>query len=151
MRRVVVQPDAFQDIHLAPMGRFDVQAGTASVFGRGDTKRRWIGTEDAAALVAAVTLEADPPDTVTIGGPEAISRNEAVAIAETLTGNDQDSILEFSRPSRSAVRQAVQKPRKISPVDVAPPPPSPVPCDSPLCVRLPAEGIPPTFCRPPPL
>jgi uncharacterized protein YbjT (DUF2867 family) len=86
MRRVVVQPDAFQDIHLAPMGRFDVQAGTASVFGRGDTERRWIATEDVAALVAAVALEADPPDTIAIGGPEAISRNEAVAIAETLTG-----------------------------------------------------------------
>ena len=86
MRRVVVRPDAFQDIHLAPMGRFDVQAGKAAVFGHGDTKRRWVATEDVAALVAAVTLEADPPDTVTIGGPEAISRNEAVAIAERATG-----------------------------------------------------------------
>lgn len=86
MRRVVVRPDAFQDIHLAPMGRFDVRAGKASVFGHGDTKRRWVATEDVAALVAAVTLETDPPDTVTIGGPEAISRNEAVAIAERVTG-----------------------------------------------------------------
>lgn len=86
MRRVVVQPDAFQDIHLAPMGRFDVQAGKAAVFGHGDTKRRWVATEDVAALVAAVSLEADPPDTVAVGGPEAISRNEAVEIAEILTG-----------------------------------------------------------------
>ncbi len=86
MRRVVVQPDAFQDIHLAPMGRFDVRAGKAAVFGQGETKRRWVATQDVASLVAEVTLEADPPDTVAVGGPEAISRNEAIEIAETLTG-----------------------------------------------------------------
>ena len=86
MRRVVVQPDAFQDIHLAPLGRFDVRAGKAAVFGQGETKRRWVATQDVASLVAEVTLEADPPDTVAVGGPEAISRNEAIEIAETLTG-----------------------------------------------------------------
>ncbi len=86
MRRVVVQPDAFQDIHLAPLGRFDVRAGKAAVFGQGETKRRWVATQDVASLVAEVTLEADPPDTVAVGGPEALSRNEAIEIAETLTG-----------------------------------------------------------------
>jgi len=56
------------------------------VFGKGDTKRRWVATDDVAALVAAVVVEADPPDIVTFGGPEAISRNEAIAIAEQATG-----------------------------------------------------------------
>ncbi len=82
MRRVVVRPDAFQEIHLAPIGRFDIHAGKVAVFGKGDTKRRWVATEDVAALVAAVVVEDDPPDIVTFGGPEAISRNEAIAIAE---------------------------------------------------------------------
>jgi uncharacterized protein YbjT (DUF2867 family) len=86
MRRVVVRPDAFQEIHLAPIGRFDVQAGKASVFGKGDTKRRWVATEDVAELIAAVVAEDDPPDIVTFGGPEAISRNEAITIAEQATG-----------------------------------------------------------------
>src|SRR5690349_16578988 len=86
MRRVVVRPDAFQEIHLAPIGRFDVRAGRAAVFGTGETPRRWVATEDVAALVAAVTVEADPPDVVTFGGPEAISRNEAIAIAERAAG-----------------------------------------------------------------
>ena len=85
-RRVVVRPDAFQEIHLAPMGRFDIHAGKVAVFGKGDTKRRWVATEDVAALVAAVAVEDDPPDIVTFGGPEAISRNEAIAIAEQATG-----------------------------------------------------------------
>jgi uncharacterized protein YbjT (DUF2867 family) len=86
MRRVVVRPDAFQEIHLAPIGRFDIRAGKVSVFGKGDTKRRWVATEDVAALVAAVGVEVDPADIVTFGGPEAISRNQAIAIAQQATG-----------------------------------------------------------------
>ena len=42
---------------------------------------RWVSTDDAAALVAAVAVEPDPPAMVEFGGPEAISRNEAIAIA----------------------------------------------------------------------
>ena len=45
-----------------------------------------MSTDDVAALVSAVALEPDPPAEVTFGGPEAISRNEAIAIAERLTG-----------------------------------------------------------------
>jgi len=86
MRRVVVRPDAFQEVHLAPLGRFDIHAGKVAVFGRGETRRRWVATEDVAALVAAVVVEVDPPHLVTFGGPEAISRNEAIAIAERATG-----------------------------------------------------------------
>jgi len=86
MRTVVVRPDAFQEIHLSPIGRFDIAGGKVAVFGKGDTKRRWVATEDVAALVAAVSVEADPPALVTFGGPEAISRNEAIAIAEQATG-----------------------------------------------------------------
>jgi uncharacterized protein YbjT (DUF2867 family) len=100
MRRVVVRPDAFQEIHLAPIGRFDVQAGRAAVFGTGDTPRRWVATEDVAALVAAVTLEVDPPDIVTFGGPEAISRNEAITIAEQATGRQ----FKVQRMPRAAAR-----------------------------------------------
>ena len=74
-----------------------------------------------------------------------------VPVADTLTGNDQESVFDLSRPSRAAVRHALQRPQELSLVVVEPPPPAPVPCDSPLCVRLPADGIPPTFCRPPPL
>lgn len=86
LRRVVVRPDAFQEVHLAPLGRFDIRSGRVAVFGKGDTERRWVATEDVAALVAAVATEADPPDIVTFGGPEAISRNEAIRIAEQASG-----------------------------------------------------------------
>jgi len=45
-----------------------------------------VSTDDVAALVAAVALEPNPPPLVEFGRPEAISRNEAVGIAERLTG-----------------------------------------------------------------
>lgn len=86
MRVVVVRPDAFQEIHLAAIGRFDIHAGKVAVFGKGETKRRWVATEDVAALAAAVAMEDDPPEIVTFGGSEAISRNEAIAVAEQATG-----------------------------------------------------------------
>lgn len=87
MRVVVVRPDAFQEIHLAPVGRFDVAGRKVSVVGKGDTKRRWIATEDVATLVAALSVEEDPPGVVEVGGSEALTRNEAVAVAERVTGD----------------------------------------------------------------
>ena len=86
MRRVVVRPDAFQEVHLGPLGRFDVAAGKVSVFGKGDLPHRWIATEDVAALVAALAVEPDPPAVVEVGGPESLSRNEAIGVAERATG-----------------------------------------------------------------
>ncbi len=111
MRRVVVRPDAFQEIHLAPAGRFDIRAGRAAVIGTGDTKRRWVATEDVAALVAAVTVEVDPPDIVTFGGPEAISRNEAITIAEQATGRR----FKVQRMPRAAARLGMRLLARPSP------------------------------------
>jgi uncharacterized protein YbjT (DUF2867 family) len=86
MRTVVVQSDAFQEVHLGPVARFDVAGGSIAIIGKGSTAHRWIATQDVAELVAALTLEPDPPGVVAVGGPEAISKNQAVAIAETVTG-----------------------------------------------------------------
>jgi uncharacterized protein YbjT (DUF2867 family) len=86
MRTVIVRSDAFQEIHLGPAARFDVAAGSIEIIGKGDTRQRWISTQDVADLLTAVSLEPDPPDVVTVGGPEAVSKNEAVAIAEKVTG-----------------------------------------------------------------
>ena len=86
MQTVILRPDAFQEIHLAPLGRFDMAGGKVTVFGRGESRTRWVSTEDVAALVAAVALEPEPPDLIEFGGPEALSRNEAIAVAERLLG-----------------------------------------------------------------
>jgi len=86
MRSVVVRPDAFQEVHLAPLGRFDMQHGKVAVFGKGDAPRRYVAIDDVAALVVAVAVEPDPPALVEFGGPEALSRNQAIELAEAATG-----------------------------------------------------------------
>jgi uncharacterized protein YbjT (DUF2867 family) len=86
MQTVVVRPDAFQEIHLGPLARFDMAAGKVAVIGAGDTKRRWVSTDDVADLIAIAAVEPDPPAVITFGGPESISKNEAIAVAERLTG-----------------------------------------------------------------
>jgi uncharacterized protein YbjT (DUF2867 family) len=104
MRTVIVRSDAFQEIHLAPIGRFDMATGKVSVIGHGDTPRRWIATDDVAALTAAVAVEPDPPAIITVGGPEAMTKNEAIALAEQLT-HRQMKVQRMPRPvARLAIR-----------------------------------------------
>jgi len=84
MQTVIVRPDAFQEVHFSPTSRFDMAAGKVSVIGRGNTRTRWVATEDVAALLCAVALEPDPPRLVEFGGPEPLSKNEACAMAGEL-------------------------------------------------------------------
>jgi uncharacterized protein YbjT (DUF2867 family) len=86
VRGVVVRPDAFQELHLGPVGRFDAAAGKIEILGRGDSRRRFVATDDVAALLAALATEPDPPALVGVGGPEPLSKNEAVAVVERLRG-----------------------------------------------------------------
>ena len=104
MRTVILRSDAFQEIHLAPLGRFDMAAGKVSVVGKGDTRRRWIATDDVAALTAAVAVEPDPPAILTFGGPEAMSKNEAIALAEQLTNRR----MKVQRMPRTVARLAIR-------------------------------------------
>jgi uncharacterized protein YbjT (DUF2867 family) len=104
MRTVVVRSDAFQEIHLAPIGRFDMAAGKASVIGHGDTPRRWIATDDVAALMATLAVEPDPPPVLTVGGPEAMTKNEVIALAEQLTHRP----MKVQRMPRPVARLAIR-------------------------------------------
>jgi uncharacterized protein YbjT (DUF2867 family) len=103
LRAVIVRPDAFQEVHLGPPGQFDPVNGTVGILGRGDTRRRYVAVDDVAALVAALAVEADPPAIVEVGGPEAISRNEAIAVAEREGGRT----LKRRRLPRAALRVAM--------------------------------------------
>lgn len=86
MRTVVLRPDGFQEIHLRPVGRFDLAARKVAVIGHGNTRRRLVGIDDVAALIAAVVAEPDPPGVIEFGGPELISRNQLIVAAEDLLG-----------------------------------------------------------------
>jgi uncharacterized protein YbjT (DUF2867 family) len=85
LQAVIARADAFQEVHLAPMARFDMAGGKAAIVGKGNTARRWVATEDVAALLCAAALESAPPSLIEFGGPEPLTKNEAVAIAQDLT------------------------------------------------------------------
>jgi len=86
MQVTIIRPDAFQELHLTATGGFDLRAGKVAVIGKGDTRTRWVSADDVAALVAAVAVEATPPPLIEFGGPESISRNETIGVAEQLVG-----------------------------------------------------------------
>ena len=86
LRAVIVRPDGFQELQLSPTARFDVARSTVAILGRGATKRRFVSREDVAALLVALVLDPDPPALVEVGGPDAISANETVELAERLVG-----------------------------------------------------------------
>ncbi|MDQ0692435.1 SDR family oxidoreductase [Arthrobacter sp. W4I7] len=85
MQTVIVRADAFQEVHLAPVARFDMATGKAAIIGKGNTRRRWVATEDVASLLCSVALETDPPALIEFGGPEPLTKNEAIAVAQDLT------------------------------------------------------------------
>ncbi|MDJ0315458.1 NAD(P)H-binding protein [Arthrobacter sp. H35-D1] len=104
MRTVIVRSDGFQEVILAPMARFDMAAGKAAVIGKGETKRRWVATEDVAALLAAVAIEPDPPLLIEVGGPESLTKNEALAIAAEFTHHR----MKVQRMPRTIARLAIR-------------------------------------------
>ncbi|HSD81872.1 MAG TPA: NmrA family NAD(P)-binding protein [Solirubrobacteraceae bacterium] len=86
LREVIVRPDAFQEVWLGPLAQFDWRRGRVIVLGRGDARARYVAVDDVAAAVAAVAVADDPASWVEFGGPEPVTRNEAVAIFEDATG-----------------------------------------------------------------
>ncbi len=86
MRRVIVRPDMFQEVWLAPLTGIDAAAGTALIYGRGQTQQRYVALDDVASLVAHLAVAEDPPDIVEFGGPEELTRMDVVAYFEQATG-----------------------------------------------------------------
>jgi uncharacterized protein YbjT (DUF2867 family) len=104
MRAVILRSDAFQESHLAPVGRFDIERRRVSIVGRGDNPRRWVAVGDVAALVIAVATEADPPAVLEFGGPQALTRRAAVLSAEGTLGEH----IRVQRLPRAAARLGVR-------------------------------------------
>jgi NADH dehydrogenase len=86
LQRVIVRPDMFQEIWLAPMTGIDPIAGKALIYGRGETPQRYVAIDDVADLVVHLALADDPPEVVEFGGPEALTRMEVVSRFEQATG-----------------------------------------------------------------
>jgi uncharacterized protein YbjT (DUF2867 family) len=86
MEVVLVRPDMFHEVWLAPASGIDAGRGKALVYGKGETAQRYVATDDVAALVAHLAVAERVPTVVELGGPEALTRNEVVAAFESATG-----------------------------------------------------------------
>jgi uncharacterized protein YbjT (DUF2867 family) len=84
---VILQPSFFMDIWFSPALGWDLKAGKAQIFGAGDAPISYIALGDVAAYAVAV-LEASGAKKLVIplGGPEAISPREALAVVEKVVG-----------------------------------------------------------------
>ncbi len=86
MHEVIVRPDMFQEVWLSPAVGFDWSHGKVTVYGRGESPHAYIGIDDVAEAMVRLALAEDPPHIVEMGGPEAVSPNEAVAAFERALG-----------------------------------------------------------------
>jgi uncharacterized protein YbjT (DUF2867 family) len=86
LREVIVRPDQFQDVWLSPIVQFDWPARKVVVFGRGEMPTRYVSTDDVAAAVVRLTVEPDPPRMIEFGGPDALTRKQAIELFERALG-----------------------------------------------------------------
>lgn len=79
----IIKPSFFMEAWLSPAIGFDFPNAKATIYGEGKNKISWIAIADVAAFtVAAVDNPAARNKTLEIGGPEALSPLEVVAIFE---------------------------------------------------------------------
>jgi uncharacterized protein YbjT (DUF2867 family) len=87
MTWTVLRPSYFMESWLSPALGFDVAAGRARIFGSGRQPISWVTRDDVAQFAAeAVDSEEARNATIEIGGPEALSPLEAVAVFESVAG-----------------------------------------------------------------
>jgi uncharacterized protein YbjT (DUF2867 family) len=86
LREVVVRPDAFQEVWLGPAGGFDLAAGKVRIYGKGLAPHRHVAIDDVAEAVVRLALADDPPRSLDLAGPEAMSASEAAAAYERAIG-----------------------------------------------------------------
>jgi NADH dehydrogenase len=87
MRAVLVRPDMFQEVWLAPMTGIDPVAGKALIYGTGRMPSRYVAIDDVAAMCAHLAVVPDPAEEVSFGGPEELTRMQVVAAFESATGS----------------------------------------------------------------
>jgi uncharacterized protein YbjT (DUF2867 family) len=86
LHEVVVRPDKFQEVWLAPATGIDPQRRRAIIYGRGRTPAAYVAVDDVADLCLALAEHPDPPRTVEFGGPEALTRRQVVEAFEQAFG-----------------------------------------------------------------
>ena len=81
----VLRPASFMEVWFSPLLGFDLAAGKATVYGDGTEPLTWISTSDVARFaVWAIDAERARNATIDLGGPEALSQLEVIALHEEL-------------------------------------------------------------------
>jgi len=112
MTWTVLRPSYFMESWFSPALGFDVAAGKARIYGSGREPISWVARDDVAAFAAeAVDSEEARNATIEIGGPEAISPLDAVALFESVTGRAiaVETVGEESLRSRAAAAKDPQE------------------------------------------
>jgi uncharacterized protein YbjT (DUF2867 family) len=86
----ILRPTVFMENHaLLLMGEPLRSSGTVNFLGRGETRLNWISADDVAAeAVAAVADPAAPSVTLELGGPDTMTRREALELLEKALGRE---------------------------------------------------------------
>lgn len=84
---VVLRPGKFMDVWFSPLCGFDRAARRARLFGDGTAPVSWMAAADVAAIAARSALGEGPrAGAVELGGPEALSQRDVVAVYEEVDG-----------------------------------------------------------------
>ena len=86
IHEVIVPPDMFQEVWLTPMVSFNWPKRKFTIFGKGESMHRYVAVDDVASGVVNWALADDPPRLVEFGGPEGLTRNQAVDLFEQALG-----------------------------------------------------------------
>jgi uncharacterized protein YbjT (DUF2867 family) len=87
MTFTILHPGLFMESWLGPMLFADPVAGTAKIYGRGTDKLHYVAVGDVAEVaVQSLSNPAARNAIVSIGGPEAISQREALALFQETVG-----------------------------------------------------------------
>lgn len=112
MTWTVLRPSYFMESWFSPALGFDIAAGKARIYGSGHEPISWVARDDVAAFAAeAVDSEEARNATIELGGPEAISPLDAVALFESVTGRAMaiETIDEEALRSRAAAAKDPQE------------------------------------------
>jgi NADH dehydrogenase len=84
----ILRPSYFMEMWLGPALGWELADGHARVLGSGEQRVNWISARDVvAAIVACVDNRQALGQTIELGGPEALSPNEVVRLAESYLGH----------------------------------------------------------------
>jgi uncharacterized protein YbjT (DUF2867 family) len=86
MKTVIVRPAPFDEIWLGRITGIEPDKHRATVFGHGRARANFVSADDVAEACVRLATMDDPPAEIDLGGPEAMSRREAIEAYERATG-----------------------------------------------------------------